>query len=210
MSDFFSALSAIPGLIADFSGSTSNPYGAQERQQGANMSAASAALADTSNPLYKKLYGQYQDQNRQNIAQSIAELQGQNRMASSMGRTPLLDPNRGGETIFRNLMQGYQNSGTQSDAQTRAALQGALSGANTTGNFYGAINGQAAKAGTAQLQGYQGIANILGQITGQNASPYAPQNTTANPNYPSISGQIPTSNYMPNAYGQLQQGWAGN
>lgn len=227
MSDFFSALSSIPGLIADFSGSTSNPYQKQEQQQGANSAAAAAAIGNPSNPLYQQLYGQYQQQNKNNLASTISQLQGQNRMLTGMGRTPLFDPNRGGETIFRGLMQGQQDAGVQSAQQTNQALQAQQQGANSAGNYYGAINSQAARAGTAQLQGYQGIANILGQITGQNnnnrnnpsgvsqnningsQSPYDPRNQTVNPQLP-YGVQPATSNYNPNPYGQYSSGWAGN
>ena len=128
MSDFFSMLASIPSIISNFSGDTSSPYKKQQEELAAKQAEYSAALADTNNPLYKQLYGQYRQQGAANLGQGIAEAQAQNRMANKMGRTALFDSGRGGETIFRNLMQGYQNLGTQADTQTRSALQNALSG----------------------------------------------------------------------------------
>lgn len=165
MADFLSLLTAIPSLMADFSGSTSDPYADQKKQLAGRMAQISAAQTDTSNPLYKQLYGQYQDQNRQNMAQTIAESQAQNRMATANGRTPLFSPERGGETLFRNLMQGYQGLNTQADAQTRQALSTALGGTNSTGNFFNQITPGAAKTNTQQLSGFQGISDILRNLT---------------------------------------------
>lgn len=158
--DFFSALGAIPTIMGLFDKKTVNPYGKQQDAMAARMAQISAAQTDTSNPLYKQLYGQYQDQNRQNMAQTIAEAQAQNRMAQGMGRTPLFSPERGGENIFRNLMQGYQGMNQQADQQTRQALEGA---ATTTGNastVYGNINKPAAMSNLSPLMGYQMAGNM--------------------------------------------------
>lgn len=179
--DLLSLLTAVPGLISDFNKSTSDPYQKQQEDVANRMSQISAAQTDTSNPLYKQLYGQYADQNRQNMASVIAEAQGQNRMNTNMGRTPLFDPSRGGETMFRSLMQQQQGAGLQADQQTRQALQGALNGANSTGNYYNQISPMTARGNSQQLAGYQGISDLLRsgmtpnttQQTGTQASPYA-------------------------------------
>jgi hypothetical protein len=161
MADFLSLLTSIPSLMANFSGSTSNPYGREQEALARRMSEISAAQTDVNNPLYKQLYGQYQDQNRQSLAQTVAELQGQNRMNTRNGRTPLFSPDRGGEAIFRNLMQGYQGLGNQADAQTRQALSAAMGGAASTGSLYNAISPNAAEASKKKLAGFGSIFDIL-------------------------------------------------
>jgi hypothetical protein len=74
-----------------------------------------AAGTDINNPLYQQIYGQQKEQGQQNLAESIAELTGQNRKLASMGRVPLFDPERGGEQLFRGVTSGYQ------DVQNKAA-----------------------------------------------------------------------------------------
>lgn len=214
MSDFFSLISAIPSLISDFSGDTSNPYSEQKNQLAGRMAQISAAQTDVNNPLYKQLYGQYQDQNRQSLAQTISELQAQNRSASNMGRTPLLSPERGGEQIFRNLMQGYQGMNNQADQQTRQALSSAQSGAGNAGNYYNAIAPSAARGASAQLSGFQGIADLLRNMAGSQTkaspgpsnyvSPYDPNQTS-----PAMQNYTPPKDpytQLPMGYGT---GWGG-
>ena len=176
MADFLSLLTAIPSLMSDFSGSTSDPYAKQKKQLADQMGQISAAQGDVNNPLYKQLYGQYQDQNRQNLAQTVAELQGQNRQAIGNGRTPLFDPSRGGEQVFRALMQGQQTGSAQSAQQTQQALSSRLGGFNSTGNFLSQITPGAAKANAQGLQGYQTISDMMrgSQAPQQPQSPYNP------------------------------------
>lgn len=174
MADFLSLIGAIPGLISDFSGSTSAPYLQQQKQLAQQQQGISQALTQgPNNPLYQQLYGQYRTQGAQQLGQGVAELQAQNRLNSSMGRTPLLNDERGSENIFRNIMQGYQGLGTQADQQTRQALQGGMVGTNAAATDYNNISkfGQAANA--QQLQGYSGIYNLLRGLNGnsQNSQP---------------------------------------
>lgn len=159
--DFLSLLMSIPSLMHDFSGAETAPYQPQQEQLAANQSALAAAQTDPNNPLYKKIYGQYQDQNKQNLAQVIAESQGQNRLNSGMGRTPLFSQERGGEGLFRQLMQGYQGMGVQSDQQARQALTAAAGGTQQALGSYNAITPTTAKANAQQLSGYQGIYDLL-------------------------------------------------
>lgn len=192
MSDLLSSLvSLIPGLISDFSGSTSAPYLKQQQQLAAQQQQLAGALSDTNNPMYKNLYSQYQQQGAQNMAQSLAEAQGQNRLASGMGRTPLFSQDRGGETLFRSLMQGYQGLGNQADQQTRSALTNAMSGGNTALNAYDNISGYGKSANAQQLSGFDSIANLLKQHN------QTPQASNANMNQmPSMygNGSYPTMN----------------
>lgn len=91
----------------------------QQYQRPANN--ISAAMTDMNNPLYQQMYGQFKQQGQDNLAQTIAQLSGQNRKLSMMGRAPLFDAERGGETMFRGLTQGYQN--TQNNASMQAFNQ---------------------------------------------------------------------------------------
>lgn len=186
MADFLSLLTAIPALIHDFSGAESDPYQKQREQLAQQQQQYAQAASNPNNPLYKNLYGQYQDQNKLNLAQVIAEAQGQNRLNSRMGRTPLFSNERGGENLFRSLMQGYQGVGAQSDQQTRQALLGSAGINNSAQAAYSSMTPNAAKANAQQLSGFQGIANLLspqqqrpvsvGSLGGGNyTAPAAPQ-----------------------------------
>lgn len=161
MADFLSLISAIPSLISDFSGSA-NPYAKQQQQLAGNqLQAQNALIGGPSNPLYQSIFGQYKQQNANNVAQTIAEAQGQNRMNSNMGRTPLFSNERGSENIFRTLTQANQNAGVQADTQTRAAL-GQAGGMSLPGIAgYNAMIPQTNAATAQGLQGYQGIYNLL-------------------------------------------------
>lgn len=203
--DFLSLLTAVPSLISDFSGSTADPYGKDKKALAQKMSQLADAQGDTNNPLYKQIYGQYQDQNRQNLAQTIAEAQGQNRMNTANGRTPLFDPSRGGEQLFRGLIQGQQAGAAQSAQQAQAALQERMTG---YGNAYATTNnaGQGAGRGNAQnMHGYTQLTDLLRgasqpnkpQIPATPISPYAPLSGGSNP-----------FAQLPNSYG-ISGGWGG-
>lgn len=159
--DFLSLIGAIPSLISDFSGNTTSPYQKQQEQLAGRNTQISQALTDTNNPLYQQLYGQYKQQNNNNLAQTIAEAQGQNRMNSVLGRTPLFSQERGSENIFRSLMQGQQTQGLQADQQTRSALTQAMGGNNTALNSYNNITPSTVAANKGTNQGFQSIADLL-------------------------------------------------
>lgn len=176
MADFLSLLLGIPSLISSFNGSTTSPYQKQQEQLAAQQAQYANALANPQSQLYQQTYSKYQDQNKANLAQVIAEAQGQNRLANKMGRTPLFGADRGGETLFRSLMQGYQNSGAQSDTQTRGALKDAAGVGQQAQNQYGYITPNTVAANKQQLIGYKGIGDILNQFSGsqqQNQNPQA-------------------------------------
>lgn len=76
------------------------------------------AQIDQSNPLFQQIYGQEKGAAQQNLSEAIAEAARQNSKLSMLGRTPLFNPERGGETQFRTLTQGYQT--VQDTARERA------------------------------------------------------------------------------------------
>lgn len=113
------------------------------------------AAVDTNNPLYQQVYGQQKQQGQQNLADQISQLSNQNRKLSSMGRVPLFDPERGGETLFRGITKGYQ------DVQNNAANQsrGILSNASNSAMQQAQIQSQLA-ANKAGIKG-----NLMGSLT---------------------------------------------
>lgn len=166
--DFLSLIGAIPGLMSAFGGDQSAPYRKQQEQLASRQNQISQALTDNNNPLYQQIYGQYKQQNQNNMASMIAEAQGQNRMNASMGRVPLFNQERGGENIFRAMMQQGQNAGVQADQQARQALMQASQGAASGLGAYNSISPFAARAAAQkQMGGYQGIEDLLRGMTQQ-------------------------------------------
>lgn len=113
------------------------------------------AAVDTNNPLYQQVYGQQRQQGQQNLAESIQQLSDQNRKLASMGRVPLFDPERGGETLFRGITKGYQDVQNQAGNDSRGILNQASQNAMQTGAIQAQLAGN--KAG---IQG-----NLLGALT---------------------------------------------
>lgn len=92
---------------------------------------AAQAQLDPNSPMFQKLYSAERGQGQQDLAFQIAELQRQNRKSTELGRTPLLSPERGGETIFRGLMEGQMKAGDQARRMTVDRLgQGATNLSN--------------------------------------------------------------------------------
>lgn len=204
MSDLLSLVSAIPNLMNLFSGGTTAPYRQQQEQIAGRQNQLSHALTDTNNPLYQQMYGQYKNQASNNLAQSISELQGQNRLNSGMGRTPLLSRERGGEDMFRAITQGYQNQGVQADQQARSAITQAMGGNTQALAGYNSISPYGAAGNKSQLLGYQGIYDLLrgnqapqaSQLTAPNSAPNA--NTNGAMDYSSLMRlQQPQSQFLP-------------
>lgn len=94
---------------------------------------AAQALLNPDSPLYRRIYGAKQQLGRQNLAESVAEISRQNRKLQALGRSPLLDNERGGEAIFRNLMRGYQDIQGQAAGDTEKLLNAGYSNLNTMG-----------------------------------------------------------------------------
>ena len=99
-----------------------------QRQSAANMANLSDAMVNPNNATYQSVYNQNRGSQQQDLASAIAEISNQNRKLVSMGRTPLLDQERGGESIFRNLIKGNQEAGSNARLETQNQLRGALAG----------------------------------------------------------------------------------
>lgn len=199
--DMLSLISSIPNLINLFGGGTSAPYRGEQEQLAGRQNQLSQALTDNNNPLYQQMYGQYKAQASNNLAQSIAELQKQNRSATANGRTPLLSRERGGEDMYRAITQGYQNQGVQADQQARGAITQAMGGTNQALNSYNSISPYGAAGNKSQLLGYQGVYDLLRGNNGQPVN--SNQATTPNANGQDIASllrqfQQPQSQFIPN------------
>lgn len=157
---FQSLLTGIPAIMQGF-GMMGNQGGNNTLNTlGKNSANISDALTNANNPLYTQLYGQEKQQNLQNLAAATSQMQGENRMQSAMGRTPLFAQGRGGEMAFRNLMGGYQNADLNAQNQTRASLMQALQGTNQ-GAYLGA---QQHNANAMQNNGMLNSFSSIGQL----------------------------------------------
>lgn len=143
-----SLLTALPGIINSFKGvNTKN----QSNIAGQQANIANAQY-NTANPLYQQLYGQERQNIQQAGAANIAQAGNQNRLLSSMGRTPLFSPERNGEEAFRQSVMNQDSSDLQAQNAARGILGGAQSGLNSA--MGGAQANNAAQYGASRvLQG---------------------------------------------------------
>ena len=163
--DLGSLLTLIPSLIAQFGGVKETPAEASQRGLADELTSMARASTNPNDPRYLALYNAEKNSGQQDLARVIAEAQGQNRMATRMGRTPLFDSGRGGETLFRSLMQSY--GGVQDKA--RATARGTLTqGVQNLGTGYDAYRGLAQQQDLRQrrnlameLGGYDAIGGYL-------------------------------------------------
>lgn len=119
------------------------------------------AMTNTSNPMYQNIYGQQKQQGQQALGDEISQLSAQNRKLSALGRTPLFDNERGGEQLFRNLTQGYQNNQNTAANNTQGILGGAYKNAAQLGQ-------QQQQAGLIKAQGQSGLGGLIGTALGSN------------------------------------------
>lgn len=126
----------------------------------------SRAQVNPDDPLYQRIYESERSSNMQDLSSAIAEMSRQNRKLSMMGRTPLFNPERGGEMAFRQMTQGYQSAQDQARARARDII-----GAGRQG-YQGAYNAQAAIAGEQDQNqkrkafGFGNIADALPIVLG--------------------------------------------
>jgi len=152
------------GMLKSFAGARYNlsPTNLAPMQDIASqMGALSKASYDPNDPLFQQLYESERGNNMMDLSSAIAEMTRQNRKLSGMGRTPLFDPERGGEQVFRTLATGYTQA--QDNARNRAreiigAGQGAL------GRAYDAHASVASAKDTNKKKQAFGIGNIADML----------------------------------------------
>lgn len=166
-------LNSLLGIIQQFKGINSKNQSNISGQQ----SQVANAIYNPSNPLYQQLYGQERQNIQQTGAANIAQAGNQNRLLSSMGRTPLFSPERNGEQAFRQGVMNQQGADVDAQNATRGilggaeqALGGAMTGANQrsaaqygtpnpyTGGTMGGFQGGSQNQNTA---GFATIAQLL-------------------------------------------------
>lgn len=128
-----SLLQAIPAIVTGFQGKDTKKI----KKTSGEMENLARAQYDTNSPLYQQIYEQQKGAGQQDLASTIAELSRQNRKLQTMGRTPLLDQERGGESIFRNLILGQEDVGNRARENTFERLragQNSMSGVYNTQN----------------------------------------------------------------------------
>lgn len=163
MLDFLSTiLKAAPAIQSLFAGETSAPLYKQQRAETERQAHLTDALTNINNPIFKNLYGQYEQQGNEDVARVLAEAQGQNRMAASMGRVPLLSRERGGEDIFRALIQGKQQSSARAGDMARQNINAALGGSRGTVQSLDNVSGYGKAKNAARDAAYGGIGDLLG------------------------------------------------
>lgn len=194
---------AVPTMQAQFKGQNLGP----QTETANEINQLARAQTNTTNPLFQSLNQQNRQAGQSQLAEVISGLQNQNRLGQSIGRTPLLDQERGGEGIFRNLMKGYEDVGNQSTAQTFGQLhdaQGAMQG-----NYNNQNNLSGAQFGNTKMktQGYSTLSDALSNMFGLNKpqQPQAASVTTGQPAY--NPAQTDQSLYSPQgkAYQALTQ-----
>lgn len=157
---FASMLRGIPAAYYSFQGKNIGPL----KDIASQIGNLANAQYDESNPLYQHLYEQERGAGMQDLAGAINELSRQNRKLSSMGRTPLFNEKRGGEQIFRQLTQGYQNA--QNDARSRARniLGVGQNALNNTYNAYANIANGQVQNNAMKASGFGSIADVVGSF----------------------------------------------
>lgn len=119
-----SLVQAIPYIYTQYKGKDLKG----QKRSSAQLENLSDAMVNPNNATYQGLYQSNRGSQQQDLASTIAEISRQNRKLVSMGRTPLLDQERGGETVFRNLIMGNQQAGSNARAETQNQLRNALAG----------------------------------------------------------------------------------
>ncbi len=116
------------------------------------------------NQIFRDLYNEESGYGRRNLADAIAEIGRQNRMQNRLGRTPLLDRERGGESVFRNLMSGYQNVQQQAMGNARNRIGQGINGLSSALGGYNNVIANATNIGKQQTDRYR--VNTAGKIGG--------------------------------------------
>ncbi len=204
-----SLLQFIPGFLQLMHGMNNSG----QKQTAAQLRNVNNAMVNPNNPLYQQMYGQYQQQGKTQLGENISQMEGQNRMLSGMGRTPLFSPGREGEAAFRAQAALGPQIGVQAGQQTQAALANAANGLYYSGGQNG-VNQQlhnmqyGADAGggaTTTMNALTGLGNFLNQRQPQQQ----PQQQGGNTGTYSIADYVRQNGggYGLNAPGAAQNAW---
>lgn len=124
------------------------------------------AQTNMDNPLYQRMYEQERGAGQQDLAATIAEISRQNRKLTSMGRKPLMDQERGGESVFRNLIMGQQNVGNQARQNTLVNLRSAQNANAGLYNSYNDLTANRYDNDVTRARTFSGLGDALKSLFG--------------------------------------------
>lgn len=157
-----SLLQFLPSFISLMKGMNNTT----QKNTAAQLSNVNNAMTNPNNPLYQQMYGQYKQQGQQALGENISQIEGQNRMLSAMGRSPLFSPERQGEASFRAQAAAGPQIAIQAGQQAQQALANAARGLYGAGGA-GGVNSQLSSSqyGDRTKQGAANQSNVgLGQL----------------------------------------------
>lgn len=165
--DLFGALpgllGTVPSIVTAFKGKDTRG----QRQAGGQIQQLADAQYNPNNPIYQNLYNANRGAQQQDLAAAISELARQNRKLNTMGRNPLLSAERGGESIFRNVIMGNERAGQQARQTTLDQIRGAQ---NAQAGNYATQQGLANTGWENDVikaqAGYGSMADLLRQLFG--------------------------------------------
>lgn len=145
------------GAQSNFQGIDTGP---QEQAQG-ELNHYANAMTDETDPMFQQVYGQEKQQGQQDLAHTIFELSNQNRKLSELGRTPLFDPERGGEQQFRQLSQGYQDVQNSARGRAREIIGAGMSAKGKALDAQNELSALKEKNRTSKTAGIGNLADAL-------------------------------------------------
>lgn len=174
MIDLLSAIAALAQTAPAIKTGLQGKNLKKTKQLNSEIEGLANAQSNPDSAIYQKLYQQNREAGNQDLAATIAELSRQNRKQLSMGRSPLLNQERGGESVFRNLMLGQQDVGNQARTSTLNQLRGAQNSLQNVNENYGNIadeeyNNKLKKVGAYYTAGdtLKGLRGLFGLDNGQ-------------------------------------------
>lgn len=150
---------AIPAILTGLKGKNLKP----QQEVSGRLGELAQAQMDPSSPTFQNLYKQNRQAGEQNLAETISEISGQNRKLVSMGRAPLLDQERGGESVFRNLIKSQQGIDDTARSNTFSQLGNA---SNAYTGQYNALNKDADLAYDNKVKRASAFGNIADVMRG--------------------------------------------
>ncbi len=208
MGIFGSLLEALPTLLKTVPGAKAGLQGVNlgpQKQIADQISQLAQAQTNTQNPLFQSLYNQNKEAGNQNLAQTIAQLQSQNRLALANGQAPLLNQERGGESIFRNLIQGQQSVGNQALQNTFGQLNNAQQSMGGAYNTQSRLAQDHLQNKSYQVGAYSNIGDALQKLFGLGGNQN--QSQQINWNQPQSYQMPPSNTYGPSQNTLLPQSY---
>lgn len=195
--DFLSLVPTVASLYGAYKSSQPTAAEKAQSQELANQQYYQQQLADPNSTLMQAYTSSNKDMLDRQFAGSINDLVNNNRRLTSMGRTPLFDPERGDQQILRAQEMGYQQNADTARQQAGQTIAGLASGSGSLATGYGNTVANAQKRQTQSsllpTTALQGGASILSSLFN------TPQNTSmgssgmVSPRFAAAATPIPSS-----------------